>query len=299
MITLRQLELLVAMFEAGGISSGGGRIGMSPSATSHALRALESQLGVAVVNRQSKDFALTSAGERVLRHSRDIFTSMKTIEQEGKAAAELKTGVLRIGSFGASSSIRLLPALLDQFKIRYPGVEIFVIEEADNMVEQRLIEGRVDLGVVVLPKPQFDTLSLAVDELVAVLPKGHELEDCERVDLRDLVKYNFILTHAGSQGLVQKIFDRAGVQPRVTHQLSQLWSILDFVSRGQGISMVASLALPDLDHFPGIVTRPVSPRANRSIGIACRDEARLALPAKALWRIAREAASHNRATTRG
>jgi DNA-binding transcriptional LysR family regulator len=116
----------------------------------------------------------------------------------------------------------------------------------------------------------------------------------ERVDLHDLIKYKFILTHAGSQSLVQKQFARAGLVPRITHELSQLWSILDFVSRGQGVSMVASLALPDKHQFPGIATRPISPRANRNIGLACRDVARLTPAASAFWRMTREALSAKR-----
>ncbi|MBN9206495.1 LysR family transcriptional regulator [Methylibium petroleiphilum] len=287
MVTLRQLELLVAMSEARSMSGGGARIGMSASATSHALKALESQLGVAVVDRQARVFALTDAGQRVLRHAHDVFTSLKTIDQEGKAAAGLKTGVLRIGSFGASSSIRLLPVLIDRYRALYPGVEVFVLEDPDQGVERGLTEGRLDLGVVALPRPDFDTQLLAVDDLVAVLPQGHPLAHHERVDLRDLVKYPFIMTHAGSQGLVKRLFDRCGLAPRITHELAQLWSILDFVSRGQGVSIVAALAVPQ--DFPGIVVRPVVPRAQRRIGLACRDEHRLSLPGRAMWRLARGA----------
>ena len=285
MVTLKQLELLVAMAEARSMSAGGARVGMSASATSHALRALETQLGVTVVDRHARTFSLTDAGKRVLRHALDVFTSLKTIEQEGKAAAELKTGVLRIGSFGASSSIRILPMLVDRYRAQYPGIEVCIIEDPDQGVEQALTEGRVDLGVVVLPKPQFDTLPLAVDELMAVLPQDHPLAACERVELRDLVESTFIMTQAGSQGLVKRLFDRCGLVPRVTHELSQLWSILDFVSRGQGVSVIAALALPE--NFPGIAVRPILPRAQRRIGLACRDESRLALPGRALWRVAR------------
>ncbi len=288
MITLRQLELLIAISDSGGIASGGSRIGMSASATSHALRALESQLGTPVAQRDGKQFTLTPTGSRVLQHARDIFTSLRTIEQEGKSAADLRSGVLRIGSFGASASIRLLPALIESFGSRYPGVEVFVIEDLDDKVEQQLVEGHIDLGIIALPKPRFDTLSMAVDELVAVLPRDHALAQQERVALSDLVRFNFILTHAGSQGLVRKLFDRAGLAPKVTHQLSQLWSIFDFVGRGQGVSMIASLACPEPEHFPQVVIRPITPRAQRHVGLACRDEARLSLPAKAFWRIARE-----------
>lgn len=285
MVTLKQLELLVAIAEARSMSGGGTRIGMSASATSHALKALETQLGITVVDRHAKGFGLTDAGQRVLRHALDVFTSLKTIAQEGKAAAELKTGVLRIGSFGPSSSIRILPALVQRYHALYPGIEVFILEDPDQGVEQALTEGRVDLGVVVLPKPQFDTLLLTIDELVAVLPEDHPLAHHERVGLRDLVKYPFIMTHAGSQDLVKGLFAHSGLVPRITHELSQLWSILDFVSRRQGISIVAALALPD--NFPGIVTRPILPRAQRRIGLACRDESRLALPGRALWRVAR------------
>ncbi len=289
MITLKQLELLVAIAEVHSISAGGARIGMSASATSHALRALETNLGVMVVDRQAKDFCLTDAGSRVLQHALDVFASLKTIEQEVKAAAELKTGVLRIGSFGISSSVRILPVLLDRFRAQYPGIEICILENPDQGVEQALVEGRVDLGVVVLPRPQFDMILLAVDELVAVLPDSNPLVRRDRIELRDLVKYPFIMTQAGSQGLVRKLFDRCGLVPRITHELSQLWSILDFVSRGQGVSVVASLALPN--NFPGITIRPIVPRAQRRICLACRDERRLAPPGRAFWRMARSITS--------
>lgn len=275
------------MAEARSMSAGGTRIGMSASATSHALRALETNLGVIVVDRHAKNFGLTDAGSRVLQHALDVFTSLKTIEQEGKAAAELKTGVLRIGSFGITSSVRILPTLVDRFRAQYPGIEICIVEDPDQGVEQALAEGRVDLGVVVLPKPQFDTILLAVDELVAVLPGSNPLARCERIELRDLIKYPFIMTQAGSQGLVRKLFDRCGLVPRITHELSQVWSILDFVGRGQGVSVVASLALPD--GFPGVITRPILPRSQRRIGLACRDETRLALQGRAFWRMARSA----------
>ncbi len=292
MVTLKQLELLIAMTEARSMAAGGSRIGMSASATSHALRALEANLGVVVVDRHAKDFELTDVGNRVLQHALDVFTSLKTIEQEGKAAAELKTGVLRIGSFGISSSVRILPMLVDRFRAQYPGIEICILEDPDQGVEQALTEGRIDLGVVVLPKPQFDTILLAVDELVAVLPASNPLTRHERIELRDLAKFPFIMTQAGSQELVRKLFDRCGLVPRITHELSQLWSILDFVSRGQGVSVVASLALPD--SFPGIVTRPILPRAQRRICLACRDEARLALPGRAFWRMARSVSPSGR-----
>ncbi|SOE06201.1 transcriptional regulator, LysR family [Variovorax sp. YR752] len=284
--TLRQLELLLTLAVADGIASAGAKLGMTPSATSHALRALESALGTAVVDRNAPGVALTYAGEQILPHVRDVFAALHLIQATATASVGLKTGLLRIGSFGASSSLKLLPPLLERFATRYPGVQVFVTEKPDAEVAQDLIERRIEIGVVTLPAPQFDTHLLAVDELVAVLPETHPLAGLVTVPLKELAAYPLVLTHAGSQGLIARMFARAGLQPRVAHELSQLMSILEFVARGQGVSIVASLALPE--RFKGVVYRSISSRASRRVGLACLNERRLSPAALAFWQLARK-----------
>lgn len=291
--TLRQLELFLALVGAEGIASAGAKLGMTPSATSHVLRALEDTLGTVLVDRNAPSVDLTHAGKQVLPHVRDLFAALHLIQSTASASAGLKSGVLRVGSFGASSSLKLLPPLLESFRQRYPGIEVYVVEKPDAEVEQELIERRIEIGVVTLPKSRFDTLPLAVDELVAVLPEQHGLASAPCVDLKALAQHPFILTHAGSQGLIARMFDRAGVVTRVTHELSQLLSILEFVAAGQGVSLVASLALPA--RYPGVVYRPVSPGASRRVGLACLNDRRLSPAAQAFWQLAAKTA---RARTR-
>jgi hypothetical protein len=81
------------------------------------------------------------------------------------------------------------------------------------------------------------------------------------------------------------MFERAGVQPKVAHELSQVTSILEFVARGNGVSVLAALAVPE--HRPGLVFRPITPRTARRIAIACLDEKRLSPAALAFWKMAR------------
>jgi DNA-binding transcriptional LysR family regulator len=282
--TLRQLELFLALATADGIAGAGAKLGMTPSATSHALKALESTLGTHVVDRNAPGVVLTYAGEQMLPHVRDVFAALQLIQATATASAGLKTGVLRIGSFGASSSLKLLPPLLQRFAARFPGVEVFVTEKPDAEVEQDLTERRIEIGVVTLPKPQFDTHLLATDELVAVLPESHPLAALATIPLNELAAYPLVLTHAGSQGLISRMFARAGIRPRVAHELSQLVSILEFVSRGQGISIVASLALPE--HYKGVEYRSIAPRSSRRVGLACLNEHRLSPAAHAFWQLA-------------
>jgi DNA-binding transcriptional LysR family regulator len=285
--TLRQLELLLSLENAEGIASAGAKLGMTASATSHCLRALEDALGSAVIDRNAHGVELSHAGRQILPHVRDLFAAMQLIQATARASAGLESGQLRIGSFGPSSSLKLLPPLVADFRARYPGVEVFVTERSDPEIEQDLQDRRIEIGVVTLPKPELETLPLAVDEMTAVLPRDHVLAESDPVALRDLVGYPLILTHAGSQALVTKMLSRADVRPRITHELSQLMSILEFVARGQGVSIVASMALPET--YPGVVYRRITPRASRRVALACLNEARLSPAAAAFWEHARHA----------
>lgn len=280
--TLKQLDLLLALEKADGISSAGRVLGMTASATSHALRALESNLGVQLIDRNAPGVELTFAGKQIIPHVRDVFSALNLVQSVAGSGARLETGILRLGSFGLSASLKLLPPILDTFRKRYPGVEVQVIERTDLEIEQALLDRKIEIGIITLPNDRFDTQILATDELVAVLPAGHELAAEEAVTLRDLGRYPFILTHAGSGGLVSRTFAKAGLQPKVTHELSQLTSIFEFVARGQGVSLIASLAMPG--RYEGIVFRSLRPSVSRRIGLACLNDTRLSPAADALWR---------------
>ena len=283
--TLRQLELLLALVSSDGIAGAGAKLGMTPSATSHALRALEDALGVQLVERNQTGLSLTYAGEQVLPHVRDVFASLQLVTATARAGAELKTGLIRVGSFGASASLHALPALLQQFRTRYPGVSVIVTERPDEETSQDLIERRIELAAVTLPKPDFETITLAVDELVAVLPEDHELATQAEVQLADMTRFPFIMTRAGSQKLIQRLFARHDCRPRIAHELLQIMSILEYVSRGEGVSILARLAVPDA--YPGVRYVPLLPQTRRSIGLACLGENKLSPAAKALWQEAK------------
>ncbi len=279
--TLRQLELLLTLVSSEGIAGAGAKLGMSPSATSHALRALETALGTELIDRNASGVVLTYTGEQVLPHVRDVFASLQLVQATALAGAELKTGLLRLGSFGASATIRVLPPLLERFKARYPGVEVLVTEKPDEQTTRDLIERRLELAAVTLPKADFDTQTLAVDELVAVLPVGHPLAALPAVPLPDMTHDPFVLTRAGSQALVTQLFARHDLRPRVTFEVLQLMSILELVAAGKGVSILAKLALPD--RYEGVVFRPLSPGTSRHIGLVCLNESRLSPVARAFW----------------
>lgn len=290
--TLKQLELFLTLVSSSGIAGAGAKLGMSPSATSHALRALESALGTSLIDRHAPGVALTFSGQQILPHARDVFASLQLLMATARAGAELRTGQLRIGSFGASATIRVLPPLLNRFQAMYPGVEVLVTEKPDELTTLDLIERRLEIAAVPLPKPDFDHQTLAVDELVAVLPADHPLCDLDTVPVERLTADPFIMTRAGSQSLVTRLFEQKSLKPRIAYEVLQIMSILELVANGRGISVIARLALPD--HADNVVYRPVDPATLRHIGLVCLNESRLSPVARAFWSLTRQQAASQR-----
>ena len=272
-MTLTQLEIFSQVAALRGFTLAAARLGISQSAVSHAIKSLEQELGVELVQRHQARVELTDIGQRLLLRARSLLGLAETMRQEAADAKGMKQGTLRIGSFGPTASMRLLPALLADYRQRYPGIEIHIEEGPDQQVVQWLRERRIDIGFVVLPDDTFDSWPLREDRMVAVVPRQHPLAARDALTLRELCDDPFILTGAGSAELVMRLFTAAGLTPQIRYRCSQLLSTLDTVARGDGVTLLAELALPRAAHGEtGYVSRPLAPQVARRIGLAVLDE---------------------------
>lgn len=279
-MTLAQLESLIALAETGGFTTAAVRLGISQSAVSHAINTLEKSLGVQLFDRRVTPITLTHPGERILRHARGMVAQAAAIRQEASASRGLARGLLHIGSFGPTTSLRLLPELIELFHQRYPGVEVMIEEGRDELVEQWIIDRRVELGFVILPDDRFETVPIEQDEYLAILPASHQLAKLKEVPVEAFDAQPFIMTRAGSREEIESILARGNARPRVLYRMPQLISILGLVQRGLAVSIAARLALPE--SYPGVEFRPLKPRTQRRIALAMRDRTEL-LPVAAAF----------------
>ncbi|WP_112195321.1 LysR family transcriptional regulator [Pseudomonas sp. LG1E9] len=287
-MTLTQLEIFSLVAELQGFTSAAHRLGISQSAVSHAIKGLEQELGVELFRRHQSLVEPSEIGQQLLGRARAMLGLANTLQQEAADARGMKRGTLRIGSFGPTASVRLLPGILSQFRAAYPGIEVHVDEGPDRQVLQWLDERRIDVGFVVLEQERFDTFALFEDQMVALLPAEHPLAARNALTLPDLCDDPFILTEAGSSELVSRLFGAAQLRPRVRYRCAQLLSTLEAVSRGDGLSIVAEASLPQRDD-PRYVKRPLSPRVPRQIGLAVLDRRQSSPAALAFIEIAQRA----------
>lgn len=273
-MTNNQLEAFVRVADLRSFTAAALHLGISQSAVSHAISALEKELNVKLFRRLKADTELTDIGDRLLVRAREMLGLFETISQEAADAQGVRNGTLRIGSFGPSSSLRLLPALLNKYRQRYPGIEIHIDEGPDQDVKQWMLDRRIDVGFVVLPEERFEAYSLCKDQMVALVPSGHSLASQKSIRLEQLCDDPFIMTEAGSTHIVSSLFAMAHLSPKIRFRSAQVMSTLALVARGEGVTILAELALPVMasyqgsGHVPAYVIKTLDPPVYRHIGVA-------------------------------
>ena len=161
-----------------------------------------------------------------------------------------------------------------------------------EVVVQWLSERRVEMGFVTLPDNRFHTITLGEDEYVAVLPATHALAARGVTPTATLDGLPFIMMQEGAHRNIEPLLERAGARPRVRYRFTQVISILGVVQQGLGVSIAPRLALPD--QFPGVVYRPLEPRAPRRVALAMRDITELSPVARAFVELAERWAKRRR-----
>jgi DNA-binding transcriptional LysR family regulator len=289
-MTFSQLEIFILVAENQSFTLTAKQLGITQSAVSHALKSLEQHWKVCLFSRNQYKIELTTIGIQLLRHAQSILNTAQSMQQEASAAHGVHQGTLRIGSFGASASIHLLPEILTAYRQRYPNIEIYVDEGTDEQVSQWILAKQVDVGFAVLPRQELDTFPVIQDIFVALIPKSYPIACKTKVSIAELADYPFILTKAGSQTHVELLFKLHQIQPTIKYQLSQLLTILNMVNINEGVSIVADMAItPELLALhPNVVKRPLTPNTQRHIGLAVANKKFMSPATKALIELAQD-----------
>jgi DNA-binding transcriptional LysR family regulator len=289
-MTFTQLEIFALVAELRGFTSAALRLGVSQSAVSHAIKSLEQELGAQLVTRHQSVVEVTALGQRLLVRAREILGLAEAMRQEVSATSGLNKGLLRIGSFGPTSSLRLLPVILDVYHRRYPGIEVHIDESTDADTLQAIQDRRVDVGFVTLPDHRFDTIELVEDQMMVLLPASHPLAARQAVTVRELLPVPFIMPEESCAGRVEAAFSAEGLCPQVRYRMTQVLTVLGMVEREAGFSGIAELALPTnlARTHPGVAVRPFDPPIRRRVGLGLRNLAQASPATKAFVEIARE-----------
>src|SRR6185312_3801807 len=129
MLDVRRMRVLSAVAEHGSIAAAAQALAFTPSAVSQQIATLERESGVALVERGPRSIRLTEAGRALVDHTEGILASLESAEADIQAIAGVRGGMLRVASFPTAYAT-ILPATIEAFRHRHPGVEL-TLTEAD------------------------------------------------------------------------------------------------------------------------------------------------------------------------
>ena len=289
---LRQLRYLVALPEELNFTRAAANEHVAQPALSQQIRRLEDELGLALVERTTRQVALTEAGEILVARARRVLAELEAAGTELQALRGMDTGHITIGAIHTMGPIDLsLPLAL--FHDRHPGVGLTVRENSSEEMAEMLRVDELDLAFLsVTERVESHGLGLhqlVSEELVVLLPLDHPLSGRARVKMAELAEEQFIAFRVGAR-LRELLFAagrQAGFEPRVTLESNESQRIRRLVARGFG---VAILPRSDADR-PGAdvaVARLVEPSLRRDITLAWREGRRLPPAVAAFLDLARE-----------
>jgi DNA-binding transcriptional LysR family regulator len=222
---------------------------MTQPAVTFQVRQLEEYFNTRLFDRTHNRISLTEAGARVYQFSDKIFELYGEMENAVREMTGEISGSLTIG---ASTTIAeyMLPALLGDFRSRYPDVSIHLkVSNTDGIVS--MVENNtIDLGVVEAP---VSNKNLVVDEcrrdnLVAIVPPGHPKADLDKVTLDELLEFPFICREEGS-GTREVIGEHMAQHAKcdacmnIAMELGSPEAVKGAVEAGMGISVVSNATI--------------------------------------------------------
>ncbi|NMD71748.1 LysR family transcriptional regulator [Bacillus sp. DNRA2] len=265
-MTLFQLEVFLKVVEAGSFTKAGEQIGLSQSAVSQAIAALESSLNVKLLNRHKNGVSLTKIGERISILIRDLITIKTKIVNEAAGISEIELGTLKIGSI-SSMTAKLLPGMISTFQKRFPGVEVILYEGSYAEVVNWIKIGIIDVGVVTETKHEFDFIPLLQDKMVVFVPERHPLNQQSTIRLQDIANEPFIMPKECSH-LLQNIFKQQGVTPSVQFEVSDVATIIAMVQEGVGNTILPEMSIPAT--LSKVNASYLSPQVYHNLGLELR-----------------------------
>ncbi|SCK19902.1 LysR substrate-binding domain-containing protein [Vogesella sp. LIG4] len=241
----RHLRYFIAVAEERHFTRAAERVGIQQPPLSMQIRQLEEEMGTPLFQRLTRGVALTEAGEAFLIEARAILARVEQARQQVQRLSRGEAGQLRIGFAGATYFQPLVPALLRDFRARYPGVELRPVESNTAQLIDGLMGGEVDLAFVRAP---FDapaglrSLELVDDELLVALPASHPAAAGADIALAELAQETFILFPRDiSPGLYDRMIatiQQAGFSPKLGQEAPQIVSTVPMVAAGFGIALV-------------------------------------------------------------
>jgi DNA-binding transcriptional LysR family regulator len=240
---LRHLRYFVAVAEELHFGRAAERLFIAQPPLSQQIQQLERELGVTLFQRTSRRVQLTPAGEGFLRDARRLLAGLDEAAEGARRAARGETGWLGIG-FAASATYDLLPAVLRDFRARFPDVSLSLAELNAAEQARALHERAIHVGFArpSVEDPEAVVGAVLREPFLAALPAAHPLAGASPLPLSALASEPFVSfpeqPRPSYAALVRDACAGAGFAPRVVQEVREMQTALSLVAAGLGVALL-------------------------------------------------------------
>ena len=272
MMTLKQLRYLSELSRHGHFGKAAKACAVSQPALSMQIQELESELGVALVERRPGDVILTEIGEEVARRAERVLASTRDLEDFARHRARLLTGRMRIGVI-PSIAPYVLPKVLPALQQRYADLRVEMRETLTHVLLDELNRGALDVVLLALPVEDHElaTLRLFDDPFLLAVPASDRRRDNARVSVKDIDIERLILLEEGHCLRDQALTFCSNARADVSLGATSLATVMQMVASGYGVTLLPRVAVDvEVRDERVKLLRFVEPAPGRTIGLAWR-----------------------------
>lgn len=256
-------------------------------AISRQIQQLEEELGAKLLQRNGRGVSLTDAGRVVYERSEDILDEMAEMRAHVALAGRHPSSQVSVAAFPSFMTF-MMPEAIKHFIAMFPDVHLKAYEASTGQVYNMLLEGQVDLAVV-LHAPNSQKLSLqklSVDSLVLAMSPGHPLAANRSATAADLAGLPLVLPASahGSRILIDGFFAEAGVEMSPRLEFDSLALTFATIAETPMCTILPAVVCQSRVAAGELVTVPLSPALTRTTYLASLRDRPLSLAAKALAR---------------
>lgn len=175
-MNLKALEYCVEIARQGSFTKAAQALHVAQPALSMAVSRLEDELGVALFNRATRQISVTAEGQLFLARAEACLQGLAGARSELQDLTQLHSGEIRIG-VPPMYGIRHIPELLMQFRARYPGIAMHVVEGSADDISERLGTRQIDVALLESRRVDagWESVLLGSDEMVLCVSDRHPL----------------------------------------------------------------------------------------------------------------------------
>lgn len=272
---IRQLGYLVALAREQHFGRAAEACHVSQPALSGAIRSIEQELGIVIVQRGRRFLGFTEDGERVLVWARRVLADCEGLRQEARAGEEGPVGMLRMGAIPAS--LPLIPKLSLGCLRRFPRIrhQVYTLSAAEIL--RRLSQYELDVGVSYLDDDRlgaFRTVPIFRERYVLVAADPARFERRESISWQDAARLPLCLFTDNLQCRrgINAALQSAGVEAIPLVETDSMTALCAHVRRAGLFSILPHSALCIDDSASRLFALPMTPQLHRDIGLVLIDQ---------------------------